>query len=130
MKQPVVLVVLLAVLAVASASAQVPAGGVFQVNTYTTGNQAAYAVAASAGGNFVVVWRSEQDGGGLFGQVFDASGARRGSEFQVDTYTTYSGQFGTRVAADEAGRFVVVWEDYSDCGEHDGLWAQLYASDG
>ncbi len=50
-----------------------PLGGDFLIPTYTTGDQSSAAVAASASGRFVVVWRSDfQDGdsGGIFGQRF------------------------------------------------------------
>ncbi len=47
-------------------------GDEFQINTYTTGDQAQPAIAADAAGNFVVVWVSGQDSGGIFGQRFQA----------------------------------------------------------
>src|SRR5512140_3628898 len=132
MKQTLVLVLLLSIMAARWGSAQVAAGGEFQINTYTSGDQIWPSVASEAAGNFVVVWQSiGQDGSswGIFGQRYDASGVPRGGEFQVNTYTTYS-QLGPQVVTDSAGRFVVVWEDYYDCAMHDGLWAQLYGSDG
>ena len=85
------------------------------VNTYTTGQQGEPSIASDAAGNFVVVWNSYlQDGSswGVFGQRFDARGARRGAEFRVNS-TTAGMQFsfyGGAVAMDAAGRFVVVWD--------------------
>ena len=70
-------------------------------------------VASDAAGNFVVVWKSDgQDGSGrgVFGQRYDASGARAGAEFQVNTYTT-GDQDRPRVASDAAGNFVVAWDE-------------------
>jgi cysteine-rich repeat protein len=94
-------------------------GPEFPVNSYTTGTQLRPAVAADGAGNFVVVWTSgsevtdppNQDGseGGIFGQRFDAAGARIGGEFQVNTYTTGPQDF-PAVAMDAAGRFLVVWQ--------------------
>jgi len=55
------------------ASSGTPLGSEFRVNTYTTGDQYAPAVASDASGNFVVVWASApQDGSGLgvFGQRY------------------------------------------------------------
>ena len=66
----------------------------------------------------MVVWTSQyQDGSGdgVFGQRFDASGERRGSEFQVDTYTVHH-QFFPEVASDAAGNFVVVWQRWQYVG--------------
>lgn len=95
-------------------SGGIPAGGEFQVNSYTTGMQYAPAVAADGAGSFTVVWSSfEQDGAdtGVFGQRFDALGAAVGDEFQVNSYTT-SRQRSAGVAAIDGGGFVVVWESY------------------
>ena len=50
-----------------------PVGSEFQVNTYTTSGQSGPAMATDADGDFVVVWRSEnQDGSsyGVFGRRF------------------------------------------------------------
>ena len=73
------------------ASAQVPAGGEFRVNTYTTGRQKFPRAAMEPDGDFVVVWTSQGrigNGYGVFGQRFAASGAPRGGEFPINTYTT------------------------------------------
>lgn len=109
-----------------------PAGGEFQVNAFTTFDQDSPAVAADGAGSFVVVWRSLfQDGPdfGIFGQRFDAAGARVGGEFQVNTYTTKNQAF-PRVAADSVGNFVVVWESYDEYGTHRELFGQRFHSTG
>ena len=105
--------------AVAQPAAVTP---VFQVNTYTDGDQVWPVVAANDGGRFVVVWHStwlyeprptqDGDGYGLFGQVFDASGTRIGTEFRVNQ-TTAGSQEEPAVAMDEDGGFVVVWRSSS-----------------
>jgi hypothetical protein len=90
----------------------VPLGPQFQVNTYTPDQQAFPAVASDPSGNFVVVWESTgQDGDdrGVFARLFDSSGAPRGAEFQVNTYTT-GPQGEAAVAMDAAGNFVVAWD--------------------
>jgi hypothetical protein len=96
--------VLLSSLALFAALAPSPAAAqpaavtpAFQVNTYTDGDQIFPVVAANDSGRFVVVWHStwiyearptqDGDGYGLFGQVFDASGERIGTEFRVHQTT-------------------------------------------
>src|SRR5262249_23667920 len=66
-------------------SSGVPQGSEFRVNTYTTGNQYAPSIGMDLTGDFVVVWQSYQDGSGygIFGQRFDSSGTKQGSEFQI-----------------------------------------------
>jgi len=111
-------------LAAGAAWAQTPAGGVFQANTYTTRSQYRSSVAIHPGGAFTVVWDSmEQDGSwlGVYGQRYDNTGARVGSEFRVNTYTT-DFEWDCHVAAQGAG-FVVVFESDAPPG---GIRARLY----
>ncbi|MCM8595587.1 hypothetical protein [Accumulibacter sp.] len=59
-------------------------GGEILVNSTTAGSQYEPRVAVLSGGGFVVIWRSDgQDGSsaGVYGQHFDASGAKTGGEF-------------------------------------------------
>ena len=109
-----------------------PLGSDFPINSYTTANQNSPHVATDAGGNFVVVWKSYgQDGSldGIFGQRFDASGARQGGEFQVNSYTTYHQQ-GPRVASDEAGNFAVVWNSADQDGNVSGVFGRRFNASG
>src|SRR5438094_391491 len=109
-----------------------PLGSEFRVNTYTTSYQGRPRVAADSTGNFVVVWQSSgQDGSGsgVFGQRYSSSGAPQGPEFRVNTYTT-SSQDRQGVAYDEAGNFVVVWQDLSNAFGANGVFGQRYASSG
>jgi hypothetical protein len=99
----------------AVASAQVPAGGDFRVNTYTAGDQYFFGrpLAMEADGDFVAIWHSvgqDGSGDGVFGQRFAASGASRGSEFAVNTYTT-GRQYRPSVTGGPRGDFVVVWSN-------------------
>jgi hypothetical protein len=123
-------------------SAGEPRGSEFHVNTFTPNRQRAPAVAADAAGNFVVVWESQGeegqasygDLGGIFGQRFDSTGAPRGSEFHVNTYTTYfQGQ--PAVSSDPAGNFVVVWQSNGQepggyYGSYGGIFGQRFDSTG
>jgi hypothetical protein len=113
-----------------------PVGSEFQVNTYTTDDQrpgvAGHVVAADANGNFVVVWQSlGQDGSGtgIFGQRFDASGARLGAEFRVNSFTL-EGQSVPAVASAAGGDFVVVWSSEVRDGSDTGIFGRRYDADG
>lgn len=107
-------------------------GPELQVNTYTANSQAAPAVAMDADGDFVVVWQSaSQDGWlwGVYGQRYDATGARVGNEFRVNTRTARE-QLAPAVAVDDDGDFVVAWASYSQDGSQYGVFAQRYGADG
>jgi hypothetical protein len=117
-------------LAPAAALAQVPAGGEFRVNTYTTAGQLFPDVASDRDGNFVVVWDSDgQDGSarGVFGQRFDAAGAPRGGEFRVNTVTPGM-QFAPRIASAPDGDFMVAWMAPDDYGF--GVFARRFDAAG
>ena len=106
-----------------------PSGGEFVVNTYTTGYQLSAALAVEANGNFVAVWQDflgNRDGSGsaIFGQRYDASGSRLGSEFQVNTYTT-GPQSNPSVSVSPAGGFVVAWTSPGD-GSFNGVFARRF----
>jgi S-layer family protein len=91
-----------------------PIGGEFRVNTYTPSNKIAGDVASDEAGNFVVTWTSNgQDGdnGGVFARRFDSSGAPRGGEFQVNTFTPLLQELSS-AAMDAAGNIVVDWDDW------------------
>jgi hypothetical protein len=104
-----------------------PQGSEFQVNSYTTDRQYGSTVASDAIGNFVVVWVSYGQGLGIFGQRFDASGARRGVEFQINTYTGPQGH--PVVASDASGNFLVVWQSPHD-GDASGIFGQRFDTAG
>jgi hypothetical protein len=114
-----------------------PRGAEFHVNSYTTEFQWLPAIASDATGNFVVVWTGEemygqgQDGSaaGVFAQRYDASGVRRGAEFEVNSYTT-GDQRDPSVVSDAAGNFVVVWVSYGQDGQASGVFGQRYDTSG
>jgi hypothetical protein len=101
-------------------------GAVFHVNTYTTGIQAAPAVAFDPSGNFVIVWDSEQDAGtfGIYARRYDATGVPLGpAEFRVNANT--AGDQGTpAVAFGGDGSLVVAWQDQD--GSSSGVSARRY----
>jgi len=109
-----------------------PLAGEFQVNTYTSSHQHYPAVATDPAGNFVIVWQSSgQDGSSnsIQGQRYDADGTLLGTEFQVNTYTTYQQRF-PDVAVAEDGSFVVVWRGQYQDGSYDSIHGQRFDSTG
>ena len=104
-----------------------PVGSEFLVNTFTVNHQGEPAVASDPGGNFVVVWQSytqDSSGDGVFAQRFDASGARVGSEFRANTFTS-SWQSFPVVGSDNDGNFVVAWQSDGQDGSAGGIFAAL-----
>ena len=104
----------------------------FQVNEFTLGSQASPAVASPPAGGMVVVWHSPlQDGAGhgVYARRYDASGAPRGGEFRVNTYTT-GDQNQPAVAVDAAGNFVAAWTSVGQDGSGRGVFARRYDADG
>ena len=107
-------------------------GTEFQVNTYTNNSQGRPSAAGLSGGGFVVTWDSEgQDGDrkGIYGQVFDSSGNKVGTEFPVNTYTTGL-QYYPSVAALSGGGFVVTWMDSIQENGYHGVYGQVFGSSG
>jgi hypothetical protein len=110
----------------------IPLAGEFQANTHTTTHQHYPAVAMNGDGDFMVVWQSHsQDGSdnSIQGQLYDSDAVPLGTEFQVNSYTTYHQKF-PAVAAAETGNFVVAWQSELQDGSEFGIHAQLYDSDG
>jgi S-layer family protein len=110
-----------------------PIGSEFVVNTYTTGYQEFGHLAVEANGNFVVVWEdhNNRDGSGsaIFGQRYDASGNRLGSEFQVNSYTTGNQRIPS-VSVSPAGGFVVAWSSEFGDGSAYGMFARRFDASG
>ena len=107
-------------------------GPEFRVNTYTTSHQAAPSAAMDADGDFFVTWFSggqDGSGDGVYGQRYAANGTLRGTEFQVNTTTTYD-QWRPSVAMAADGHFVVAWRSDAQDGSSDGVYGQRYAADG
>ena len=108
------------------------AGGEFQVNSYTTGDQSYPRMTMASDGSFVVAWTSEdQDGSGngVYARRYDATGTAMGGEFQVNTYTTGDQQY-PAVAMAPDGRFVMAWSSYGQDGSNYGVFAQRYDATG
>ncbi|MCB1516995.1 MAG: hypothetical protein KDJ19_05185 [Hyphomicrobiaceae bacterium] len=98
------------------------------INTTEYGAQDHVRATALPDGGFLVTWESfNQDGSGagVFGQRFDANGAKLGGEFQVNT-TSFSTQSDPEVAVLANGGFVITWESWGQDGDQIGVFAQRY----
>ncbi len=115
---------LLGGLAFRAAAQLPPLGPEFQVNTDTPYIYFSPAVACDSQSNFVVVWENSPTSADIAGQRFDWLGARVGTEFAVNTYTTDS-QRQPAVAATGNGAFVVVWQSAQD-GSGLGIFGQRF----
>ena len=111
-------------------------GAQFQLNSYTTSDQAWVSVAAAAGGDFVVVWQSIGSSGSdtsyrsAQGQRYASDGSAQGPEFQVNTYTT-ANQLLPSVAMTVGRNFVVAWQSVGSFGTDtsvDSIQGQRYAA--
>ena len=110
----------------------VPYGQEFQINTYTHYNQNYPAIAGFKDGGFVVCWDSYlQDGSkvGVYGQVFNSDCSKRGTEFQVHTYTQHQQRFPATATLNDGG-FVVCWVNEGPDGADANIHAQLFNADG
>jgi len=91
-----------------------PLGFPFQVNSYTTDDQGAPAVAVDDTGKFLVVWRSmgspgfDKLFGSIQGQRYASDGQPVNAQFQVNNFTM-GHQDNPAVAVDAEGGFVVAW---------------------
>jgi hypothetical protein len=118
-------------------SAGVPAGGQFQVNTYTTTTQDFPRVAPDGAGGFIAMWRSvgstgtDQSGSSAQARRFDGTGFPLAGEFQVNTYST-SDQQPYGACPDGSGGFVIVWDSLGSETDNDGrsIQAQRYEGSG
>ena len=105
-----------------------PVGDEFVVNTTTASHQSQASVAMKADGSFVVLWRStgqDDDGWGVFGQHFDASGAPVGDELQVNEEEDNHQEL-VSAAFHSDGSLMVVWESTEQDGSAGGIYGRVY----
>ncbi|HEY7228915.1 MAG TPA: cadherin domain-containing protein [Pseudolabrys sp.] len=112
-------------------------GDEITVNTQAIGDQDGRAIAALAGGGFVITWTDPNGDGSsnsVKGQRFDAQGNKVGDEFLVNT-TTIGSQKESSVTGlmtgPAADGFVVTWSDDSGTGsDPNAVRAQIFNADG
>jgi hypothetical protein len=102
-----------------------------RVHTTTAGDQQYPVVSALVDGGWVVTWHSPHEGAdmGVYGQIFNSDGTRRGGEFHVNTYTN-GNQGAPAVQGTADGGFVVAWQSVGQDGSASGVYAQRFSSSG
>jgi len=103
-----------------SVQGTVAIGAQFQVNTSTTNNQRAPAVAIRPGGDSVVVWQSAHvdiNNARIMAQRYDTNGVKVGAELTVGTG---GNNVAPSVAMANNGDFVVVWRSNLGVGTDTG----------
>ncbi len=115
------------------------AGSQFQINNHTTGHQWLPSVAVGGNGEFVVVWRNEEEdsygsmGFNVYGRRLASDGSFVGAEFQASTTTPNFFSPPTSVAIGPADEFIVAWANVGSTGDDTSstsILARRYASDG
>lgn len=97
-------------------------GGIFQVNTYTSGNQDDPSVTIGASGEAFIAWRSvgsagsDTSGSSVQGQRIDAAGQVVGGEFQINSDTAGE-QVQPMVATTQDGQVLAVWTSAESAGD-------------
>ena len=100
-----------------------PQGSPFWVNTTTTGDQEAPAVASAPDGSFVVVWEDD-DNLSIHGQRFAGNGSRRGPELAIAADPSVA-HYGPDVVMTDDGSFFVTWSAYEP-GTPDSVWIRQF----
>ena len=104
-------------------------GTEFQVNSYTSGKQKRPQVAAGPDEPFIVVWTDDSYRRTVIGQRYDSGGSPLGGEFQVATYTTGMA-YDPRIAIDNSGNLIIVWQSLLQDGSDDGVFARTFTKTG
>jgi len=89
-------------------------------------------VAALPEGRLVVVWSdlgADGAGEGILGQIFEDDGTPVAAPFVVNSHAP-GNQLAPDVAADVAGRFVVVWDSTQQDGYAEGVYGQRFDAAG
>jgi hypothetical protein len=106
-------------------------GGETQVNTFIPFWQSSQQVTALADGGWVVTWQCalQDNGYGVYQQVYDADGSALGGETRVNTET--AGDQGEPTITSLAdGGWVVTWLSFFQDGSYFGIYQQAYNADG
>lgn len=90
-----------------------PVGGEFLINSVTANNQNTPAITGLPNGGFVVAWTNQGSvAPDIKAQVYDANGAKVGSEFLVNSASANFDQERASIATLSNGDFVVTWNDF------------------
>lgn len=85
-------------------------GKEISVNTFRSGSQTDPAISADKDGAFLVAWKSEPQGNGIYAQRFSSTGLRVGREFKVNDEGAEPAEK-PAVAMAPDGRFVIGWTE-------------------
>jgi len=104
------------------------AGGEFQVNSVSTGNQQTPDIAVLPDGQFITVWREARDGSGasIAGRRFAENGTALADNFTVNSGTA-GDQILPAISAADDGSFVVTFASYGNDDPGDGATAGVFA---
>lgn len=90
-----------------------PVGGEFLINSVTANNQNTPAITGLPNGGFVVAWTNQGSvAPDIKAQVYDANGAKVGSEVLVNSASANFDQERASIATLSNGDFVVTWNDF------------------
>lgn len=108
----------------------VPIAGEFLVNTQGASSQFSPNVAHLANGGFVISW-DDWSGFDTKAQIYDASGARVGGEFRLNTQTSAAQEYGDIVGLADGG-FVATWRTTDTLADGSGqaVKAQIFDAAG
>jgi hypothetical protein len=107
-----------------------PLGPEAVLNTMALGNQHVPRIAPFQDSGWLAAWASfQQDGNGwgIFAQLFESTGVKKGFEFQVNTESSQH-QYAPGAAALEAGGFVVVWQSLGQDGADYSIYGQRFGA--
>jgi len=107
-------------------------GSEFLVNTTTKDSQTDPAVISLPDGGFLVAWQSRNFGGSendIFAQRFDADSNPLGGEFLLNTTLTDFQEKVDLISLNHGG-FVAVWESDEQDGDDEGVYGQIYNTNG
>ena len=82
-------------------------------------------IATAQDGTFVVTW---EDSGYVYGRRFDNTGSSLGTEFLLNSGSSFS-YVRPKIAADRESDFVVVWESYFKDGHYGGVFGHQLGDD-
>jgi len=107
-----------------------PQGANFRVNDDVgTSQQWRVEVAMDQAGNSVICWEDERNiDPDIYAQQYDSAGIPQGANFMVNDDALGVGNQDPALGMDNAGNFVICWEDYRDGGAN--IYAQLYDASG
>ncbi len=104
----------------------------FQVNTAETKNFASSCITGLKDGGYVICWSSysyKVGGLGIWGQLFDSNGNKKGEEFLINTNSKVDKGFISASSLVNGG-FVVCWTGQEINGVHLDVYAKCYNCNG